>query len=61
MSIIINNDLIKIIKRNLIFVLKERKYIKKWNYNFQFNLIHKYLNFIEINIWTKNFMIFFLS
>lgn len=29
MSIIINNDLIKIIKRNLIFVLKKRKYIKK--------------------------------
>lgn len=60
MSIIINNDLIKIIKRNLIS-LKKRKYIKKWNYNFQFNLIHKYLNFIEINIWTKNFMIFSLS
>lgn len=60
MSIIINNDLIKIIKRNLIS-LKKRKYIKKWNYNFQLNLIHKYLNFIEINIWTKNFMIFSLS
>lgn len=60
MSIIINNDLIKIIKRNLIS-LKKRKYIKKWNYNFQFNLIHKYLNFIEINIWTENFMIFSLS
>lgn len=60
MSIIINNDLIKIIKRNLIS-LKKRKYIKKWNYNFQLNLIHKYLNFIEINIWTENFMIFSLS